>query len=70
MKYFSLSDFERSSTAASLKIDNSLAPEHKQHAEEFVNNILDPLCEAYGSSIIISSGYRSKALNTELQRRA
>lgn len=70
MKYFSLSDFERSSTAASLKIDNSLAPEHKQHAEEFVNNILDPLREAYGSGIIISSGYRSKALNTELQRRA
>lgn len=70
MKYFSLSDFERSSTAASLKIDNSLIPEHKQHAEEFIDNILDPLRDAYGSGIIISSGYRSKALNNELQRRA
>lgn len=63
MKYFVKREFEKSETADNLKIDNTIPEELMPGLEEFVDNILDPLREAWGTGIKINSGYRSAALN-------
>lgn len=63
MKHFSFSEFEHSDTAKQKKIDNSIPEDLKPNIQELVETILDPLREAWGSGIKISSGYRSPALN-------
>lgn len=63
MKYFTLKEFEYSDTAKLLHIKNQIPEEFIPHIEELVNTILDPLREAWGSGIIISSGYRCPKLN-------
>lgn len=63
MKYFSINELCESSTAKSLKISNLPDAEAKKHLTELVNNILDPLREAWGSGIKVSSGYRSPKVN-------
>lgn len=63
MKYFSFSEFERSETASKRGIDNTIPASLKGNIEALVDNILDPLREAWGRPIIVTSGYRSPALN-------
>lgn len=63
MKYFTFNEFERSDTAYRFAIDNSIPEPSKANIAEFVDNILDPLREAWGKPIIVTSGYRSSALN-------
>ncbi len=63
MKYFTIEELCRSNTAKAKGIDNTPNKEHKEHLVELIENILDPLREAWGSAIIVSSGYRSPALN-------
>lgn len=73
MKHFQLSEFTRSKKAKELKIDNTPTELHKQHIEELVCSLLDPLREAwaiecanehYGTpALYISSGYRGERLN-------
>lgn len=63
MKYFSFSEFERSETASRQGIDNTIPASLKGNIEALVDNILDPLREAWGRPIIVTSGYRSPALN-------
>lgn len=77
MKYFQLSEFTRSETAQRLKIDNTPTELHKQHIEELVNTLLDPLREAwaieceheqYGTPALkVTSGYRSAQLNASVR---
>lgn len=63
MKYFTLYELCKSDTAKKQNIDNFPTWEVVDNLKELVTNILDPLREMYGKSIIINSGYRSEALN-------
>ena len=63
MKYFSIQELTKSATAQRLGIKNDPSIEVCQHLTALVDNILDPLREAYGKPIIVSSGYRCEKLN-------
>lgn len=63
MKYFTINELCKSSTASRLKIDNTPSEEIKNHLELLVECLLDPLREAWGSPIIVNSGYRCPSLN-------
>lgn len=63
MKYFTFEQWAISTTAQRKGIDNSVPKNFQPRVEELVNTILDPLREAWGSDITVSSGYRCEALN-------
>ncbi len=63
IKYFSLQVFISSPTARRLKIDNKPGKDVVGRLNLLVDNILDPLREAYGKPVIVTSGYRCPALN-------
>lgn len=63
MKYFTINELTRSATAARLGIDNTPTPAVKKNLEKLINEVLDPLREAWGAPIIVTSGYRSPKLN-------
>ena len=64
MKYFSINELTSSATALREGIDNrpSKCAYHLLHV--LVDQLLDPLREAWGEPIVVSSGYRCKQLNT------
>lgn len=63
-KNFSYEEFTESYAAISKGIDNSLPNLTVRNAiKELTENILQPLRDAYGKGIRITSGYRSPALN-------
>lgn len=66
MKYFTFDEFSKSETAKLRGINNNIPEEIKSNIEEFVDNILDPMREEWGSGIRITSGYRSPSLNRAL----
>ena len=63
MKYFTIKELCKSSTAVQNKIDNTPNSEIVNNLEQLVEFILDPLREKYGKPIIVNSGYRCLALN-------
>ncbi|WP_289763750.1 D-Ala-D-Ala carboxypeptidase family metallohydrolase [Paramuribaculum intestinale] len=63
MKYFSFQEFERSATAYRHGIDNTLPDKLKGNVAALVDKVLDPLREAWGKPITVTSGYRCAALN-------
>ena len=63
MKYFTLQELKRSETAERLGIDNTPDAEVVGHLETLVERLLDPLREAFGRPIIVTSGYRCPELN-------
>ena len=63
MKYFTIKELCKSSTATLKRIDNTPNSEIVNNLEQLVVNILDPLREAYGKPIKVNSGYRCEALN-------
>lgn len=63
MKYFTIKELCKSSTAVQKKIDNTPNSEIVNNLEQLVEFILDPLREKYGKPIIVNSGYRCPALN-------
>ena len=63
MKHFTFSEFERSATASRLKIDNRLPELAEAHVVELVDILLDPLREAWGGPLTVTSGYRCPELN-------
>ena len=62
-KNFSLNEFTKSVSAIRNGIDNSPTPEHIRSIQLLVKCVLQPLREALGSPIRITSGYRSESLN-------
>ena len=61
---FSLREFEHSDTAIRLGIDNRIrSNEVKKNIKSLVDNILQPLRDAFRSPIFINSGYRCLILN-------
>lgn len=63
MKYFTFQEFERSETAYRHAIDNSVPEAAKAGIAALVDNVLDPLREAWGRPITVTSGYRCPRLN-------
>ena len=72
-EHFLLSEFTRSSTAERLGICNELDPFYPTHKDIIANlrnlceQVLEPLRAYVRQPIIISSGYRSPALNQALR---
>ena len=62
-KYFSIAELTKSSTAIKKKINNTPTKEVENNLNQLIDNILDPLREAWGQPIIVGSGYRCEALN-------
>ena len=63
MKYFTPSEFQHSITATAHNIDNTIPADALQAITALVRHILDPLRDAWGRPITITSGYRCPRLN-------
>ena len=63
MKYFTIQELIKSDTAKRSKINNVPTKQEELNITALVENILDPLREAYGKPIIITSGFRCERLN-------
>ena len=63
MKYFTLNELIKSDAAKRSKINNTPNKQEESNLIALVENILDPLREAYGKPIIITSGFRCERLN-------
>lgn len=67
MKYFTIDELCHSDTAIELGIENKPNDEIKSHLIQLVEELLDPLREAWGSAIQVTSGYRCAKLNRALK---
>lgn len=63
-KNFTLEELTKSATAQRKKIDNTPTSDVLANLKKLANEILQPIREAYGKPIIVSSGYRCPKLNT------
>lgn len=63
MKYFTIEEMTKSSTAKANGIDNTPSEEGVLKLQKLIEAVLDPLREWYGKPIIVNSGYRCEALN-------
>ena len=65
-EHLDLSEVTRSDMAKRKGISNMPTPEHIENFKILAENIFEPIRKHFGVPIIISSGYRSKALNTAI----
>jgi hypothetical protein len=63
-QHLNLSEITRSDTAKRHGIDNTPTFEHLENFKLLAEKIFEPIREHFGVPIFISSGYRSKALNS------
>ena len=63
MKYFTIHELTHSDTAHQKGIDNTPPPAIKVKLTSLINNLLDPIREAWGGPITVNSGYRCPVLN-------
>ena len=61
--HFALREFTKSATAMKHGIDNRPTPEVIENLKRLCQHTLEPLREKLGLPIIITSGFRTKALN-------
>ena len=64
MKYFSVEELTSSATAQREGIENTPTESAYHLLHVLVDQLLDPIREAWGEPIVVSSGYRCKELNT------
>jgi uncharacterized protein YcbK (DUF882 family) len=60
---FVLSEFTKSQAAERLGVDNTPSQVVINNLKLLVSNVLQPVRDHYGKTMVISSGYRSPALN-------
>ena len=65
-EHFSLSEFTKSSTAMKHGIKNTPPQEAVDNLKALCQGCLEPLREKLGLPVVITSGYRTKALNSML----
>lgn len=65
-KHLSLAEISRSETAKRKGINNTPSGEHLENFKKLAENIFEPIREHFGVPIHISSGYRSKELNSAI----
>ena len=64
MKYFRIQEFEcKCGQCASTGSAQAMPSDVQTNIEALVNNVLDPLREAYGKPIYVNSGYRCEKHN-------
>ena len=63
MKYFTIKEMTKSSTAKANGIDNTPSDEGVLKLQKLIEAVLDPLREWYGKPIRVNSGFRCEALN-------
>ncbi len=63
MCYFTLEELIRSETAHRNGWDNTPPADARANLEALIERLLDPVREAWGGPITVSSGYRSPQLN-------
>lgn len=63
MKHFTLKELTKSDTAIRKGIKNIPNRQEEQNLIALIDNVLDPLREAYGKPIIVTSGFRCEELN-------
>ena len=63
MKHFTLKELIRSATAQRLGINNTPPASAVEALHALVDNVLDPLRDAWGGPIWVNSGYRCAELN-------
>jgi hypothetical protein len=61
--YFSLEEMQHSDTAEKYGINNTAPPEAVENLKQLIKNILNPLREALGEPVYVTSGYRSAVLD-------
>ena len=62
-KNFSLEELIASNTAKARKIDNTPSPQIRANLERLCKEVLQPIRDAYGHAITVTSGYRCPKLN-------
>ena len=65
-EHLDLSEVTRSETAKRKGISNEPTAEHLENFKKLAENIFEPIRNHFNVPIHISSGYRSKALNTSI----
>jgi hypothetical protein len=65
-KNLTLAEVTRSESAKRKGISNEPTPEHIENFKKLAEKVFQPIREHFGVPIHISSGYRSKALNTAI----
>jgi hypothetical protein len=65
-EHLDLSEVTRSDSAKRRGISNEPTPEHLENFKKLAINVFEPIRNHFGFPIHISSGYRSKALNTAI----
>lgn len=63
MKYFTFEELTASATARRMGIPNIPSWRERENLRLLVDNVLDPLREAWGKPVIVTSGYRCAMLN-------
>lgn len=63
MKWFTIKELCKSSTAKKLSIDNTPSVEIEQNLTVLIEECLDPIREKFGNPIMVTSGYRCPQLN-------
>ena len=63
MKHFTISEMLKSDTAIKQRLWNGAPKEAEENLKALVDEVLDPLREAYGRPIRVNSGYRCPRLN-------
>ena len=67
MKYFTISELCKSTTADAYHINNQPTPEIVDNLEILINECLDKIRETFGKPIYVNSGYRCKELNDRVK---
>ena len=62
---FTINEYIKSQTATRHGIDNSLSDEHLENAKKLFENVVQPVRDEFGVTII-TSGYRSPELNEKI----
>jgi len=66
-EHLCLAEVTRSETAKRKGMSNMPTPEHLENFKKLATNIFEPIRKHFGVPIHISSGYRSKELNTAIK---
>ena len=64
--HFCLDEFTKSATARDYGINNEPSAEHVENLRALCVHTLEPLREALRLPVVITSGFRTKALNSKL----
>ena len=63
-RHFTIGELTKSETAERFGIDNTPTAAQIDSLSMLITEVLDPLREAFGKAIIVTSGFRSAALNS------